>query len=692
MNAAEMAFHFLRPEWLWLLLPVAWLGWKLWQRRSQQSSWQEVINPSFKPILLGDSAERADKPWEVLGLMLIWFSAVIALSGPTWDQVKVPAEKSTEGTVILQDLSLSMLADDLKPNRITRTQYKLIDLLKQHPEMAAGMVVYAGSAHTLAPISDDNETLLSLIPHLSPTMMPKYGSDAVQGVKKALSLFKGAHIKHGHLIWVMDDIEPDAISKVVSLIKDAKVSVSILISGTADGGPIPVPNYGLLKDDNGKIIMAKIPIARIQKLAQALNAHVTLLQNSDDDLPALLPPFLNQVTAEQAKNKHTPPKTFTAWLDKGVYLLYLLVPLIALAYRRGWLFSVSISSGLLAFWLMGASSLYSSPTFAAETQNTAQTTATPKTKHEDASVHFTDVFKSPNQQGYEKWQQKDYETAADRFEKPAWKGASYYRAGDYKEAQKQFSLDHSPEGHYNQGNAYAHLGELKKAKEQYQAALKARPSWPKAKQNLNLVEKLLKQQQAKQNQKASQQNQTNNQQNQQNSPDGQQPSKKKGQENSNANHSGQSDAKNDLNQPVQAKPKDKSGKPAKDKQSESENAQNKQQPEKTKQSPDSQKQAGKSGQKTGKKGQQATEMSQIKPNDKQPHPNGKQAVPKRLSDQMKDAKGLSGKKLTESQQAEKAWLNQIPDEPGLFLKRKFEYQYQLQHQNSDNTQNSKKIW
>lgn len=677
MNAATMTFHFLRPEWLLLLIPIIWLAWKLWQRRSQQSSWQEIINPSFKPILLGESAEKADKPWEVIGLAIVWIIAVIALSGPTWQQVKVPAQKSTEGTVILQDLSLSMLADDLKPNRLTRTQYKLIDLLKAHPEMATGMVVYAGSAHTLAPISDDNETLLSLIPHISPTMMPKYGSDAVEGVKKALSLFKGAHVKHGHLIWVMDDIEPDAISDVVSLIKSANVSVSILISGTADGGPIPVPNYGLLKDDNGKIVMAKIPVTRIQQLAQKLNARVTLLQNSDSDLAELLPPFLNQLPTQQSKDKKTPPKTFTAWLDKGVYLLYLLVPLAALAYRRGWLFSVAFSSGLfaglLSVLLLGASGLYSSPTFADGKQN----------KHEDASVHFSDVFKSPDQQGYEKWQQKDYETAADRFESPAWKGASYYRAGDYQEALKQFKLDHSPEGHYNLGNTYAHMGDLKKAKQQYQAALKTRPNWSQAKQNLTLVEKLLKQQQAKQ--KASQQ-QSNRQQKQQNASGGQQPDSK-GKENSHANNTGKSSSKNDLNQPI--KPKTHPNKTGKTDEKDSKK-QEVQKSQKAQQASAKQESSKKSDNKTGKTGQQATEMSQVKPSDKQG--NSKASQPKRLAEQMKNQPGHSGKKLTEAEQAEQAWLNQIPDQPGLFLKRKFEYQYQLQQQNADNEQNSQKIW
>lgn len=690
MNATHMTFHFLRPEWLLVLLPAAWLGWKLWQRRSEQSSWQEIINPSFKPILLGKSAENADKPWEVVGLMAIWFSAIIALSGPTWEQVKVPAEKSTEGTVILQDLSLSMLADDLKPNRITRTQYKLIDLLKQHPEMASGMVVYAGTAHTLAPISDDNETLLSLIPHLNPTMMPKYGSNAVEGVKQALSLFKGAHVKHGHLIWVMDDIEAKEVPEVISLIKHSDVSVSILISGTPDGGPIPVPNYGLLKDDSGKIIMAKIPVERIQKLAQSLGARVTLMQNSDDDLSVLLPPFLNQLPTQQAKDKQTPPKSFVDWLDKGVYLLYLLIPLAALAYRRGWLFSISIS-GLLAAWLLAAGSAYSPSSYAAEPID--------KNKHEDASVHFTDVFKSPNQQGYEKWQQKDYETAADRFESPAWKGASYYKAGDYQEALKQFKLDPSPQGHYNLGNTYAHLGELEKAKEQYESALKTRPNWQQAKQNLQLVDSLLKQKNKQQNdassQSQAQDNQQSNQQSKQKGSGGNQP-QKQGQENANANQSGNSDAKNDLNQPIQPKSqqaasdqKDQQNKQAeKEKQS---NAQDNQQA--NEQGKQQQNKPSDAGKKNGQTGQQATEMSQVNADKNQQNLAQKKASPTQLSDQMDGKKSAqSGKKLTEEEQAEKAWLNQIPDQPGLFLKRKFEYQYQLQHQNADEAQEPDKSW
>ena len=654
MNWAN--FHFLRPEWLICLIPILLLIWKLWRDDLRQGGWQSIIDPHFKSVLLGKEAERSQTPWPIVGLAIIWLTATFALAGPTWQSVEQPSEKSGQGSVILLDLSLSMLSDDLKPNRITRTRYKLIDLLKAHPEMATGMVVYAGSAHALAPISEDNQTLLSLIPHLNPVIMPAYGSNAILGLKKALSLIAGAHVKQGHLIWVLDDIEADQVDQAVKLIQDAKVTVSILIAGTPGGGPISMPNYGLIKDNNGKIVIAKIPVTRIQKLASKIDASVTLLQADDSDLSQLLPPFSSAMMATDIKDE----KKLASWLDNGVYLTLLLIPLVALAYRRGWLFSWMMTWGLGLLMLAG-SGLYPQAVYAETTGHTTK---------KDASVHLLDIFKSPDQQGYEKWQQRDYQTAVDRFEDPQWKGAALYRQGKYQEALRQFRMDKSATGHYNQGNALAQMGQFQQAKSQYQKALKLRPDWAKAQKNLALMNQLLEQKKQPPKQKNTSSKQPPSRDGSSASSSGQNPQKQ-----------AKNDDKNDLNQPVKPKQstdtKAKPSSPAPEKppvskaekaSSKAQNAQAKQKMQKP--SPSESDHAKKPSPAASEKGNQ--------------RPKGLAEKPTQTNEK------APSKPLTEEEQAQRAWLNQIPDDPGLFLKRKFEYQYQMQQ--NKKTKEPEKIW
>lgn len=645
-----MSFHFLRPEWLLALIPTGWILWKLWRSQTNSSSWQSIIDPAFQSVLLGETVQKTQFPWMITGLTFIWFTIIFALSGPTWKSVEQPAEKSGQGTAILLDMSLSMLSDDLKPNRISRAKYKLTDLLKSHPEMASGLVVYAGSAHSLTPISEDNQTLLSLIKTLSPMMMPALGSNAKQGVEKALSLIAGAQVKHGHLIWILDDIEPEEISTVVDKIKEANVSVSILAVGTQTGGPIAVPNYGLVKDNDDNIVLAKLPFTRLQNLADQLGAPFTLIQNDDSDLDKLLPPS----HFETQKTEKPDPKKLSHWLDNGIYLLIGLLPLIALAFRRGWLLTISF----MVLCLPGLF-IYPSTSYAENTEDNSS-----------ENIHLLDVLKSPDQQGFEKWQQQKYDAALDRFESPTWKAATFYRLGKYNEAIKLFEQTKTPEARFNQGNALAQLGQFEQAKNQYQEALKTKPDWKEAQENLKLIEKLLEQQR----QKKQQQEQSQKKQNAKN--DHSTHKKPKPQQSEQKDQSGQADhQQNDLDNAPESEDK------------KTQNQQDQQTPGQQKNAENSQQDQPGMAENANKDKDDTQAPSDGKGEEKE---QAKQQLTGKGEMSESNQKYTSQEKLTEKEQAQRAWLNQIPDDPGLFLKRKFEYQYQQQSQ--QNEPETKKIW
>lgn len=663
-----MTFHFLRPEWFWLLLPTLVIWWGLWKAEKTSGLWQAIIDPVFQKVLLEDNANTGNgRQLALLGLGLIWLLSLIALAGPTWKEIEQPAEKGLRGNVILLDASLSMLADDLKPNRISRAKFKLIDLLKSHPELATGLVVYAGSAHTLVPISEDNQTLLALLKAVSPLIMPSLGSNPELGIQKSLDIFEGAHIQHGHLIWVLDDIEESQIKPVAKRIKAANISVSLLAVGTQTGGPISLPEQGLLKDADGKIILAKLPFERLHQLADEIGASLTLIQNNDSDLDALLPSQFDVVTQSPDDKSE---RKMRQWLDYGIYLFALLLPLAALGFRRGYLFifiAITFLPGLVVF---------PSPTMAAEKPT------------KEIERPLWDILKSPDQQGYEDWTHKRYEAATDKFEDPAWKGASLYRLGQYAEAAKQFGQVDTAEGHFNQGNALAHLGQFKQAKEQYLNALKLKPDWTSAEENLHLMDELLKQKKKNEQQQSSMNSSSDGaSKSKSNTP--QKPSeepadaeknsqKRANQTSSNANNQGPDTSGSSENlsqkngQPMDAE-NGTNASNASSKGSNKKNASDLQQ----KQSPKLQ------TQENIKEGSETHSGHSDKPEGERNQKNTKTSA-------MGDKHSKNAKSpLTEKEQAQQAWLNQIPDEPGLFLKRKFEYQYQLQSQSA---QTPKKVW
>ncbi|GKT11421.1 MAG: hypothetical protein ISEC1_P0385 [Thiomicrorhabdus sp.] len=331
-------FQLLRPIWLLGLLPIAWLLWKAWSVKSKQGAWNQVIAPQFRHLLLGDSQTgqvSLMSKLSLLGLAFIWLLAIIILSGPSIKSVQMPTEKNKQGTVVILDLSLSMLADDLAPDRISRAKYKITDLLKRHPELSIGMVVYAESAHAISPISEDNQTLLSMLPALNPVIMPSYGSNPLKGFERAKRLFEGAHITQGHIIWITDDLEINQKVQIQNWLSGHDYSVSILTVGTEHGGAVQIPDFGLLKDESGNIILPKVPMNRFNSLANLQGVNLSNLSMSDDSVDNLLPPLLIS-KSENGQDKESENSSIYP-LDGGAFLLYLLLPLVGLIYRRGWI-------------------------------------------------------------------------------------------------------------------------------------------------------------------------------------------------------------------------------------------------------------------------------------------------------------------------------------------------------------------
>jgi Ca-activated chloride channel family protein len=103
---------------------------------------------------------------------------------------------------------------------------------------------------------------------------------------------------------------------------------------------------------------------------------------------------------------------------------------------------------------------------------------------------WSDLWKTPDQQGFQALQQGEPERAATLFEDPQWKGVADYRGGDYEGADRKFSADTSAAGTYNRGNALAHQGKYEEAIAAYDATLRANPHDEDAAFNKALLEKL----------------------------------------------------------------------------------------------------------------------------------------------------------------------------------------------------------
>src|SRR4051812_13029122 len=112
-------FHFLRPWFLLLLLPLLLLFWRTWQQKSPSLSWKEVCDPHLLPYLLKNNT--TDTRSLVLGTLLVAGILMnIALSGPAWKRLPQPLFQNNVARVVILDMSTNMLEKDLSPDRLTR--------------------------------------------------------------------------------------------------------------------------------------------------------------------------------------------------------------------------------------------------------------------------------------------------------------------------------------------------------------------------------------------------------------------------------------------------------------------------------------------------------------------------------------------------------------------------------------------
>lgn len=464
--------QWLRPAWLIVLPLLAWLLFKLWHRQKRAGRWQMILPPHFHAVLLGGGNGRDSKlPWIALGLA--WLLTVVALVGPSWQRLEETRQRPADPLVILLELTPQMLAEDVAPNRLEQARRKILDLLEHRRDSQTAIIVYAGSAHTLVPLSDDLATSRNLLEALEPSIMPQTGQRADLAVRKGLALLAQAGLGQGRLLLVGSSLSPQEREGISQALGRQGPSLLMLGIGTAEGAPVKQANGEFLKDDQGGILMPRLDSASLKAFLSSSGGRYRNARIDDLDLRGLR-------LFENPKSLRDGGQTLQldSWADQGYWLLLPLLLLAACAGRRGWLFCLPL---LLVL---------PQPSYAFE---------------------FNDLWLRPDQQGQRLLEQQRPNEAAQHFEDRQWKGLALYEAGDYDAAARLFAQGNSAADHYNRGNALARSGELEAALDAYEQALERQPELQPALSNKALVEQLLQQRQAEQSKQPEQPSEQNQQ-------------------------------------------------------------------------------------------------------------------------------------------------------------------------------------
>jgi len=632
-------FHFLRPLWLLLLLaaPAFWL---LRHRgRADAGAWRNAIDAHLLPHLI----ERIDTGSGRAGIVLalaLWTLACAALAGPAWEREPMPLYRNQAARVLALELGATMMAQDEKPSRFERARYKLVDILERSKDYQTALIGYAGEAFVAAPLTDDIGTVRNLVDALDPSTMPVAGNHAANAITAAEKLIQQSGMHAGDIILVADSADDNAVDAARKAHADGLV-VSVLGVGSTAGAPVALAQGDFLKDDSGNVIVAKRDDASLRAVAEAGGGRYAPLSADAHDIDTLL---VDRTSAAMHADEPSAPGDLAAstrWRDRGPWLLLLLVPLAAFAFRRGWLMAIALTLFAPA--------------------------------HRADAASFKDLWLRSDQQAAAALAQGDAKTAASVARSPDWRGSAAYRVGDFDSAAGDYAKVENADGAYNQGNALAKLGRFDEALASYDRALQLAPDMDDAKANKAAVEEWLKRKQQQQDKSSQKQkSKSGDSKDQKQSPDDK---SQDSEDQQNQNESGEQNQDKDQ----QEQGSSQSGQDGDEKQQESGSQQNS--------GDDKDKQPST----PGTEGSTSEAQSQTEPSEGKPSSEQQKALSKAIDQSLASgAKPDKNGKPTvaveedeatqEKRQALDHLLQRVPDDPGGLLRRKFLLEHQRRQQ------------
>ncbi len=673
-------FHFLRP-W-WLLSGIAALLLPLLFRLKHQggSDWAATVSPALLRHLVKNSTQKANR--KSLGLISLVFAiTAFSLSGPTWEKVDKPLLKRSDNLVIVLDLSLSMYATDLPPNRITRAKQKIQDLLAHRKEGNTALIVYSAGAHVVTPLTDDRRTIESMLQALEPYIMPAAGSEPQTAITKAVHLLGQGPAGKKQILLIADDIEPRQIASVTDELDG--IELSVLAVGTEAGGPIDLPRSGYLKNNN-EVIIAKTHFDRLKELAEKGRGDFSRMTLDNKDLERLHVDGSSDgsLASDTANTGEMTTPDFVDWKDRGYLFALLLVPLALVAYRKE-LLMVPVALILL-----------SQPQPVQADQEARET-------------YSENCFLNKNQQAMAHFDNQQFKRAADLFENSQWAAVAHYRAGNYEQADKLLTQDTSTDNLYNLGNTLAFLHRFEEAIQAYTQALEQKPDFEQAAYNKKIIEDLLAEQQTEQDKQEDPQqdnSEGDQQDDQKNNQEGNQKGNQRdkqegGQQQKNDQQSGQGDGQNQDGQSRNQQGQDgQNPQSSSENRSQNQNADGGQSQGQQSQGQQSQGQQSREQQAQSEQGQNADSRKAEGQNGEQSEnrEEKQQAQVQPGSEQGEEGAGQTGLSTAdplsdEESRAFEQWMRRVPDDPSGLLRRKFAQQFE-QSNNQELQKENRPLW
>ncbi|AWO01663.1 hypothetical protein DLD77_08115 [Chitinophaga alhagiae] len=319
--------RFQHTEYLWafvlliaLVLAFAWVTW--WKRRSIR----RMGDPAMVEKLFSGYSRRLFT-LKFLLLFVAFFFGVIGLANlQKGSRVEKITRKGVD-VIIALDVSKSMLATDVKPDRLTRAKQVVTRLMEKLDNDRVGLVVFAGNAYLQMPLTVDYSAARMYLGSITPDLIPRQGTEINEAIRVSDEAFNRKERKHKALIIISDgeDHNEGAISEAKKALENGVVINTIGI-GSPTGSPLPdTESGGVKKDKDGKVVISKLNEDALKSLAATgKGLYLHLMNNTDEVVESLSDKIHKMEQKEFGENVFTDYNSYFQYFLAICLLLVLL--------------------------------------------------------------------------------------------------------------------------------------------------------------------------------------------------------------------------------------------------------------------------------------------------------------------------------------------------------------------------------
>lgn len=266
--------HFAEPQWLWLaaLAPVGVFLLHRYAAWARQRQLGQFAAPELLAALLRSHSPGRRRLKHTLLVLAVALMG-LALARPQWGETAEVSRALGEDILFVLDCSRSMLAPDLRPNRLERAKFSILDFVQRHGRGRVGLVAFAGQAFLQCPLTFDYNAFRESLLAIDVKTIPVAGTDLGRALDEAFrAMEKNDRRKLMVLLTDGEDLEKSGVRTAAELAKKGIIVFAVGV-GTPAGSQIQFVNeQGLpdvVRDEQGQVVQSRLDETTLQAVAQA---------------------------------------------------------------------------------------------------------------------------------------------------------------------------------------------------------------------------------------------------------------------------------------------------------------------------------------------------------------------------------------------------------------------------------------